>query len=177
MRSSVFKFQIILKILLIILHLCTVITCFLLNFNAINEHLISIFLFKEWKEGYILLLFGFGEEALYYEAGFLLNTHRKLLPISQLVQKESEIFNRCHSNDNQYQDFHYICLIHEYILQIIHIPATIFVKLQKTLFSIKFRLLRINYKCNSHQLTKLPSYISTNSVKRNFTKFHNEIQR
>lgn len=43
--------------------------------------------------------FGFGEEALCYEAGFQLNTHAKLLSIPQLVQKESEIFNRCHSND------------------------------------------------------------------------------
>lgn len=44
--------------------------------------------------------FGFGEKALCYEAGFVLNTRGKLLSTSQLVQKESEIFNRCHSNDN-----------------------------------------------------------------------------
>lgn len=44
--------------------------------------------------------FGVGEEALYYESGFLLNTHGKLLSISQLVQKESEIFYRYHSSDN-----------------------------------------------------------------------------
>lgn len=61
--------------------------------------MISIFLFKERKKGYVLLLLDL-EETLYYETGFLLNTHGKILSLSQLVQKESDVFNRCHSNKN-----------------------------------------------------------------------------
>lgn len=52
------------------------------------------------EEGLHTASFGFGEKALYSEAGFVLNTHGKLQSTSKLVQKESEIFNRCHSNDN-----------------------------------------------------------------------------
>lgn len=58
--------------------------------------MISIFLFKEWKNSYILLLLD-SDERLYYETGFLLNTHGK---ISQLVQKESNVFSGCHFSKN-----------------------------------------------------------------------------